>query len=73
LALIFTSLQVFEYINANFNISDSVYGSVFYLSTGFHGLHVIVGTIFLVVCLFRLYSHHFTQTHHFGFEAAAWY
>lgn len=73
LALIFTSLQGFEYVDANFAISDSVYGSIFYLSTGFHGFHVIIGTIFLGVCTIRLINHHFTKQHHFGFEAAAWY
>jgi cytochrome c oxidase subunit 3 len=73
LATIFTALQGFEYLTAPFSISDSVYGSTFYLATGFHGFHVIVGTIFLAVCLFRLYRNHFTTQHHFGFEAAAWY
>lgn len=73
LAIIFTALQGFEYFTAPFNISDSVYGSCFYMATGFHGFHVIVGTIFLTVCLFRLYLNHFTREHHFGFEAAAWY
>jgi len=73
LATVFTALQGFEYLTAPFNISDSVYGSSFYLATGFHGFHVIVGTIFLAVCLFRLYRNHFTTQHHFGFEAAAWY
>jgi len=73
LALIFTGLQIFEYLEAAFNISDGVYGSTFYLATGFHGFHVIIGTTFLIVCLFRLIKYHFTTTHHFGFEAAAWY
>lgn len=73
LALIFTSLQGFEYREASFDISDGVYGSSFYMATGFHGLHVIIGTIFLIVCLFRLINYHYTTTHHFGFEAAAWY
>jgi heme/copper-type cytochrome/quinol oxidase subunit 3 len=50
-----------------------VYGSTFFMATGFHGFHVIVGTCFLTVCLVRLYKHHFTREHHFGFEAAAWY
>jgi len=71
LALIFTGLQIFEYLEAAFNISDGVYGSTFYLATGFHGFHVIIGTTFLIVCLFRLIKYHFTTTHHFGFEAAA--
>lgn len=73
LAIIFTSLQVWEYINASFTISDSVFGSVFYMATGFHGFHVFIGTCFLSVCLYRLRQSHFTNKHHFGFEAAAWY
>ena len=72
-AIIFTCFQVVEYLNAKFFISDSVYGSTFYLTTGFHGFHVFIGTCFLIVCLVRLYNHHFTREHHFGFEAAAWY
>ncbi len=72
-AVIFTALQVFEYNEASFNISDGIYGSTFYMATGFHGFHVIIGTLFLTVCLFRLIKYHFTTTHHFGFEAAAWY
>jgi cytochrome c oxidase subunit 3 len=73
LAIVFTALQVFEYINAPFTISDGIYGSTFFLATGFHGFHVFVGTCFLAVCLGRLYLNHFTRHHHFGFEAAAWY
>ena len=73
LAAIFTGFQAYEYLEAPFTISDSVYGSTFYISTGFHGLHVFIGMIFLTVCLFRLIQHHFTKNHHFGFEAAAWY
>lgn len=73
LAVLFTGLQGYEYVVASFNISDSVYGSAFYMATGFHGLHVIIGTTFLMVCFFRLVKFHFTTEHHFGFEAAAWY
>lgn len=73
MAILFTSLQGFEYVNASFTISDSVYGSTFYMATGFHGFHVFIGTCFLTVCLFRTISYHFTTQHHFGFEAAAWY
>jgi cytochrome c oxidase subunit 3 len=73
LAVVFTSLQVFEYYTAPFSISDGVYGSTFYMATGFHGFHVFIGTCFLTVCLIRLYFNHFTREHHFGFEAAAWY
>jgi len=73
LAIVFTLLQAHEYIEAPFNISDGIYGSTFYLATGFHGLHVIVGTIFLIVCFVRFIKYHFTPRHHLGFEAAAWY
>jgi cytochrome c oxidase subunit 3 len=73
LAIIFTSLQGFEYFHAPFTISDGIYGSTFYMATGFHGFHVFVGTCFLFVCSLRLFFHHFTREHHFGFEAAAWY
>nr|APX39789.1 cytochrome c oxidase subunit 3 [Pachybrachis sp. ReAss_5] len=73
LGIYFTILQGFEYIEAPFTISDSVYGSSFFMATGFHGLHVIIGTTFLAVCLIRLYLNHFSSIHHFGFEAAAWY
>jgi len=73
LAIVFTGFQVFEYLNAPFTISDGVYGSTFFLATGFHGFHVFVGTCFLIVCLIRLSVNHFTREHHFGFEAAAWY
>jgi cytochrome c oxidase subunit 3 len=73
LAILFTALQRFEYINAPFNISDGIYGSCFYVATGFHGLHVIIGTIALFVSLIRLTLNHFTNTRHLGFEAAIWY
>jgi len=73
LAIWFTFLQGFEYVTAPFNISDGIYGSVFYMTTGLHGFHVIIGTLFLIVCLYRLVQHHFTKTHHVGFECAAWY
>lgn len=73
LAVLFTALQAMEYSHAPFTISDGVYGSSFYMATGFHGFHVIIGTCFLAVCTWRLYLNHFTQEHHFGFEAAAWY
>jgi len=73
LAVYFTSLQYFEYCNAPFSISDSVYGSVFFLITGFHGIHVMIGSIFLFVSLLRLQSDHFSQEHHLGFEFASWY
>jgi len=73
LAAFFTLFQVIEYKHATFTIADSVYGSSFFLTTGFHGFHVQIGTIFLAICLLRLIQHHFTREHHFGFEAGAWY
>lgn len=73
LAVLFTSLQGFEYVNAPFNISDGVYGSCFYMATGFHGFHVFVGTIALFVSFVRIILNHFTNHHHFGFESAIWY
>lgn len=72
-AFIFIIEQFFEYLNASFNINDGIYGSTFYMLTGFHGFHVIIGTIFIFVCLIRLYFGHFTFDHHLGFEAAAQY
>nr|QXM14773.1 cytochrome c oxidase subunit III [Cheilomenes sexmaculata] len=73
LGLYFTFLQMVEYKEAPFSIADSSFGSTFFMATGFHGLHVIIGTTFLSICLYRLYLSHFSKTHHFGFEAAAWY
>lgn len=73
LAVIFTLLQYFEYKHASFSIADSVYGSCFFLITGFHGSHVIIGTLFLAVCLGRLYKAHFTRQQHTGFLSAIWY
>nr|ACR00043.1 cytochrome c oxidase subunit III [Pectinaria gouldii] len=69
----FTYLQAGEYFEAPFTIADSVYGATFFVATGFHGLHVLIGSSFLLVCLIRTYLHHFSTGHHFGFEAAAWY
>nr|AKJ76889.1 cytochrome c oxidase subunit III [Petrosaurus thalassinus] len=73
LGLYFTALQAMEYYEAPFTISDSVYGTTFFVATGFHGLHVIIGSSFLTICLLRQTLFHFTTNHHFGFEAAAWY
>lgn len=73
LGIYFTILQAYEYIEAPFTIADSIYGSTFFLATGFHGLHVIIGTIFLLTCFIRHLNFHFSSNHHFGFEAAAWY
>lgn len=73
LGIYFTILQAYEYIEAPFTIADRIYGSTFFIATGFHGLHVIIGTIFLLICLIRHINNHFSNRHHFGFEAAAWY
>nr|YP_010282283.1 cytochrome c oxidase subunit III [Layahima weiweii]UHM24946.1 cytochrome c oxidase subunit 3 [Layahima weiweii] len=73
LGIYFTALQAYEYMEAPFTIADSVYGSTFFVATGFHGLHVLIGTTFLIVCLVRHINYHFSSNHHFGFEAAAWY
>lgn len=73
LGLLFTSLQAYEYMHAGFEFSGFIYGSVFFMATGFHGAHVIIGTIFLIVCLARALIGQFTPDKHFGFEAAAWY
>ena len=73
LGLIFTCVQAYEYYHAEYGMADSIYGAAFYMATGFHGFHVIVGTIFLMVCLARTYKGDFTARQHFGFEAAAWY
>jgi cytochrome c oxidase subunit III len=77
LGLLFTSIQAYEYMHAPFAFKQSaggtIYGSTFFMATGFHGFHVIVGTIFLTVCLLRAWKGDFTPRQHFGFEAAAWY
>ena len=78
LGLLFTSVQAYEYAHAPFLFvgqvpEATVYGSTFMMATGFHGAHVIIGTIFLIVCLVRAYKGHFSPNQHFGFEAAAWY
>jgi cytochrome c oxidase subunit 3 len=73
LACLFTEFQITEYFVASFSINDSIFGSCFYLATGFHGFHVFVGTLSLLVVLIRIILNHFTNTHHFGFEASAWY
>ena len=73
LGLLFTCVQVFEYSHADFSYGGNIYGATFFMATGFHGAHVIIGTIFLLVCLFRALAGHFKPDHHFGFEAAAWY
>ncbi|MEM8851106.1 MAG: cytochrome c oxidase subunit 3 [Pseudomonadota bacterium] len=73
LGAIFTAFQAYEYSHAGFGFGGNIYGANFFMATGFHGAHVIIGTIFLAVCLFRLMSGHFTPERHTGFEAAAWY
>jgi cytochrome c oxidase subunit 3 len=73
LGMIFTTVQAFEYSHATFGFSGNIYGATFFMATGFHGFHVIVGTIFLLVCLLRAFAGQFTPTQHLGFEFAAWY
>ena len=73
LGMTFTGVQAYEYSHAAFNFVDGIYSTTFFMATGFHGAHVIIGTIFLSVCLYRAYKGHFKPDHHFGFEAAAWY
>jgi cytochrome c oxidase subunit 3 len=73
LGALFTCVQAYEYGHAPFGFTDGIYPSTFFMATGFHGLHVIIGTTFLIVCFFRALKGHFQPDHHFGFEAAAWY
>ena len=73
LGAMFTCVQAYEYAHAAFGFSGNIYGATFFMATGFHGFHVLVGTVFLLVCLIRTYAGHFTPTQHLGFEFAAWY
>jgi cytochrome c oxidase subunit 3 len=73
LGIAFTACQAYEYSHAAFSFDANAYSSVFFMATGFHGFHVLVGTIFLAVCLVRAVKNQFTPERHFGFEAAAWY
>ena len=73
LGLIFTCVQAWEYTHAPFGFKNSIYGATFFMATGFHGFHVIVGTIFLAVNLLRAYAGQMTPQQHLGFEFAAWY
>jgi cytochrome c oxidase subunit 3 len=73
LGALFTACQAYEYAHAGFDFAGNIYGSTFFMATGFHGAHVIIGTLFLTVCLFRALNGAFTPKQHFGFEAAAWY
>ena len=73
LGVVFTSLQAYEYSLAQFTFDGTLYGSAFFMATGFHGAHVVIGTIFLFVCLMRMYANNMTAKKHLGFEFAAWY
>ena len=73
LGLCFTALQAYEYSHAAFGFAGNIYGASFFMATGFHGAHVIIGTIFLFVCMLRAMAGQFTPDRHVGFEAAAWY
>jgi cytochrome c oxidase subunit III len=73
LGALFTAVQAYEYGHAAFGFSGHIYGATFFMATGFHGFHVLIGTIFLAVCLIRAYKGHFTAQQHLGFEFAAWY
>ena len=72
-AIAFLLLQFYEYVHAPFSLCDGIYGTTFYMITGFHGFHVMIGTIFLIICMIRYLKNHFTPERHFGFEAASWY
>ncbi len=73
LGMIFTVFQAYEYAHAGFGFAGNIYGANFFMATGFHGAHVIIGTIFLFICYLRVRQGHFTADRHIGFEAAAWY
>ena len=73
LGVLFTFCQAIEYSHAAFGFSGHIYGATFFMATGFHGFHVLIGTIFLAVCLWRAYQNQFTPQQHLGFEFAAWY
>lgn len=73
LAVIFTVFQGIEYKMSSFTISDGAFGTCFFFGTGFHGLHVIIGTLFLSVALWRILAYHLTDNHHVGFEGAILY
>ena len=77
LGFTFVALQAHEYHDAylkqNLTLGTGIYGSTFFMLTGFHGLHVTIGAIMLTVMLFRSMKHHFTPQHHFAFEAVSWY
>lgn len=73
LGIYFSILQAYEYLESPFCISDSIYGATFFVATGFHGLHVIIGTVFILISIIRILRLHFSKEHHVGFEASAWY
>jgi len=73
LGAIFTFFQYVEYKEATFTITDSIYGATFFGATGLRGLHVLVGTVFLLVCFFRALDYELTKHHHLGFELAILY
>jgi cytochrome c oxidase subunit 3 len=73
LGVFFSLCQLYEYTHAEFGFRQTIFASTFFMATGFHGFHVLVGTIFLAVCLWRTYKNQFSASSHFGFEAAAWY
>ena len=73
LGLTFTCVQAWEYYHASFHYAGNIYGATFFMATGFHGAHVIIGSIFLIVCLIRAFAGHFNPKQHLGFEFAAWY
>lgn len=73
LGVVFSITQAYEYSHAAFGFSGSIYAANFYMATGFHGVHVIIGTIFIAICLVRVLKGHFTAERHIGFESAAWY
>jgi cytochrome c oxidase subunit III len=73
LGALFTILQIYEYSHATFAFKGHIYGATFFMATGFHGVHVVIGTLFLAVCLMRAYQGHFKPNQHLGFEFAAWY
>jgi cytochrome c oxidase subunit 3 len=73
LAIVFTGFQYIEYIDCNFTISDSVFGSSFFCSTGLHGIHVALGTIFIYVAFLRIFNYHLTTKHHVGYEFSIYY
>lgn len=73
LGVFFTGIQVFEYGHVHFGFTDGIFPSTFFMATGFHGFHVLIGTIFLYVCWLRTRAGHFNEKSHYGFEAASWY